>query len=167
MQTLEARCPKAASLREGLEETLILHKLGVAKLLRDRLRTTNMIESINGGLAHTTRRVIRWCNLSQRQRRIAAACMDIEEHSRNAIPQDWQWDGLLRALKRHGKTKNAILYPDKASGNFLTMVHSRLSWIGRKSYGIHPGFKYFRADVLLDFRQCVCTDRSSRQWSCQ
>ena len=44
--------------------------------------------------------------------------MDIEEHSRNAIPQDWQWDGLLRALKRHGKTKNAILYPDKASGNF-------------------------------------------------
>ncbi len=60
MQTLEDRCPKAAaSLREGLEETLTLHKLGVAKLLRDRLRTTNMIESINGGLAHTTRRVTR------------------------------------------------------------------------------------------------------------
>ena len=44
METLEDQCPKAAaSLREGLEETLTLHKLGVAKLLRDRLRTTNMI----------------------------------------------------------------------------------------------------------------------------
>ena len=90
MQTLEARYPKAASLREALEETLTLHKLGVAKLLRDRLRTTDMIESINGGLAHTTRRVPRWCNSSQRQRRVAAACMDIEEHSLNSILQDWQ-----------------------------------------------------------------------------
>ena len=82
METLEDRCPKAAaSLREGLEETLMLHKLGVAKVLRDRLRTTNIIESINGGLAHTTRRVIRWCNSNQRQRWIAAACLDIEENS--------------------------------------------------------------------------------------
>ena len=67
METLEDQCPKAASLREGLEETLTLHKLDVAKLLRDRLRTTNMIESINGGLAHTTRRVTRWCNSNQCQ----------------------------------------------------------------------------------------------------
>ena len=117
MQTLEARCPKAAtSLREGLEETLTLHKLGVAKLLRDRLRTTNMIESINGGLAYTTRRVTRWCNSNQRQRWIAAACLDIEENSLKAIPQDWQWEGLLRALKRHSQTKKYYLITPKASG---------------------------------------------------
>ena len=115
MQTLEDRCPKAASLREELEETLTLHKLGVAKLLRDRLRTTNIIESINGGLAHTTRRVTRWCNSNQRQRWIATACLDIEENSLNAIPQDWQWEGLLRALKRHSQTKKHYLIPSKAS----------------------------------------------------
>ena len=91
MQTLEARCPKeAASLREGLEERLTLHKLGVAKLLRDRLRTTNIIESINDEFAHTTRRVTRWCNSNQHQRWIVAACLNIKENSLNAIPQDWQ-----------------------------------------------------------------------------
>ncbi len=101
MGTLEDRCPKAAaSLREGLEETLTLHKLGVAKVLPDRLRTTNIIESINGGLAHTTRRVTRWCNSNQCQRWIAAACLDIEENSLKAIPQDWQWKGLLRLVAR-------------------------------------------------------------------
>ena len=106
MQVLDDRCPKAAaSLREGLEETLTLHKPGVPKLLRDRLRTTNMIVSINGALAHTTRKVTRWCNSNQRQRWIAAACLKIEEHSLNSIPQDWQWEGLLRALKRHGQIK--------------------------------------------------------------
>ncbi len=106
METLDDRCPKAAaSLREGLEETLTLHKPGVPKLLRDRLRTTNMIVSINGALAHTTRKVTRWCNSNQRQRWIAAACLKIEEHSLNSIPQDWQWEGLLRALKRHGQIK--------------------------------------------------------------
>ena len=37
--------PAAASLREGLEETLTLHKLGVTGLLRKTLSTTNPIES--------------------------------------------------------------------------------------------------------------------------
>jgi len=36
IETLVVRCPKAAaSLKEGFEETFTLHKLGVAKLLRD------------------------------------------------------------------------------------------------------------------------------------
>jgi len=35
----------AASLREGLEETLTVHKLEVAGLLRKTLQTTNPIES--------------------------------------------------------------------------------------------------------------------------
>ncbi len=48
MQIMEDQFLKAAaSLREGLEGTLTFHKLGVAKLLRDRLRTTNIIESIS------------------------------------------------------------------------------------------------------------------------
>ena len=103
---LEASCPAAAaSLNEGLEETLTLHKLHIPRQLRDRLRTTNIIESINSRLAHTTRRVTRWTNSDQRQRWIAAACLEIEQRSLKPIPQDWQWETLIRALKRHQKTK--------------------------------------------------------------
>lgn len=51
-EILDAHYPQAAaSLKEGLEETLTLHKLGIAKQLRDRLRTTNIFESINSRLA--------------------------------------------------------------------------------------------------------------------
>ena len=107
IQFLESRCPKAAaSLKEGLEETLTLHKLGLPKSLRDRLRTTNIIESVNSRLAHTTRRITRWSNSDQRQRWIAAACLDIEQRSLNPIPQDWQWETLLRGLERHERTKH-------------------------------------------------------------
>lgn len=103
---LEDRYPSAAnSLNEGLEQTLTLHKLGVPKSLRDRLRTTNIIESINSRLAHTTRRITRWTNSNQRQRWIAAACLDIEKRSLNPIPQDREWETLIRALKRHDQTK--------------------------------------------------------------
>ncbi len=107
IQVLESRCPNAAaSLKEGLEETLTLHKLGLPKSLRDRLRTTNIIESVNSRLAHTTRRITRWSNSDQRQRWIAAACLDIEQRSLNPIPQDWQWETLLRGLERHERTKH-------------------------------------------------------------
>ena len=106
IQSLDTQCPRAAnSLREGLEETLTLHKLEIPKRLRDRLRTTNIIESINSRLAHTTRRVTRWCNSNQRQRWIAAACLDIEQQSLNPIPQDWEWEHLLRALQRDHQTR--------------------------------------------------------------
>ena len=109
MTTLDAHYPQAAaSLKEGLEETLTLHKLGIAKQLRDRLRTTNIIESINSRLAHTTRRVTRWSNSDQRQRWISAACLDIEQRSLNPIPQDEQWEALIRALKRYDQTKKSV-----------------------------------------------------------
>lgn len=108
MTTLDAHYPQAAaSLKEGLEETLTLHKLGIAKKLRDRLRTTNITESINSRLAHTTHRVTRWSNSDQRQRWIAAACLDIEQRSLNPIPQDEHWEALIRALKRYDQTKKS------------------------------------------------------------
>ena len=45
IRLLEDHYPKVtASLKDGL----MLHRLGVHKLLRDRLRTTDIIESING-----------------------------------------------------------------------------------------------------------------------
>jgi putative transposase len=50
----------AASLREGLAETLTLVALGVDDALYRTLRTTNPIENLNGSIAHYTRNVKRW-----------------------------------------------------------------------------------------------------------
>lgn len=50
----------AASLREGLDETLTLIALGVDDALYRTLRTTNPIENLNGSIAHYTRNVKRW-----------------------------------------------------------------------------------------------------------
>ena len=50
----------AASLREGLEETLTLIALGIDAALYRTFRTTNAIENLNGLIAHYTRNVKRW-----------------------------------------------------------------------------------------------------------
>jgi putative transposase len=50
----------AASLREGLQETLTLIRLGIDGALYRTLRTTNPIENLNGLIAHYTRNVKRW-----------------------------------------------------------------------------------------------------------
>jgi putative transposase len=50
----------AASLREGLAETLTLTTLGIHGALYRTLRTTNPIENLNGLIGHYTRNVKRW-----------------------------------------------------------------------------------------------------------
>lgn len=50
----------AASLREGLEETLTLTRLGVGDALYRSLRTTNPIENLNSRIASYARNVKRW-----------------------------------------------------------------------------------------------------------
>lgn len=50
----------AASLREGMDETLTLIRLGVEDALYKTLRTTNPIENLNGRIAAHTRNVTRW-----------------------------------------------------------------------------------------------------------
>ncbi len=63
---LECRYPSAAaSLREGLEETLTVHKLKVPGLLRQTLCSTNPIESANSVARQTTGRVKNWQNRTQ------------------------------------------------------------------------------------------------------
>ena len=84
---LQATCRKEAyaaahSLAEGLEETLTLHRLGVAGELGCRLRTTNLIENINSRLGARTRRVTRRVNSDQRQRWIAMAIRETEPRLR-------------------------------------------------------------------------------------
>jgi transposase-like protein len=50
----------AASLREGLEETLTVLKLGLPPRLRRFFATTNAIENLIGTLRHVARNVKRW-----------------------------------------------------------------------------------------------------------
>jgi len=50
----------AASLREGLEETLTVHKLGLPATLRRTIATTNPVENMNGTIRRVARNVKRW-----------------------------------------------------------------------------------------------------------
>ena len=67
-----------ASLEEGLEETLTLHRLGLFTKLGTSFKTTNCIENVNKRLATKTDRVDRWQNSNQRQRWVATAMLEIE-----------------------------------------------------------------------------------------
>jgi putative transposase len=50
----------AASVREGLEETLTVLKLKLSKALQRTLATTNPVENLNGAIRRVTRNVKRW-----------------------------------------------------------------------------------------------------------
>jgi transposase-like protein len=68
----------AASLDEGFEETLTLHKLGLFSKLGRSFKTTNCIEGVHKQLARFTDRVDRWQNSDQRRRWVASAYLEIE-----------------------------------------------------------------------------------------
>ena len=77
--TLQEEYPSAAaSIREGLEETLTLIKLGVKGPLARSLRSTNPIENLNGSIRRTTRNVKRWRNGQMILRWIGTALQSAE-----------------------------------------------------------------------------------------
>lgn len=67
-----------ASLDEGLEETLTLHRLGVFRVLGPSLKTTNVLESIHARVASRTDKVDRWRNSEQKHRWLATTLLDLE-----------------------------------------------------------------------------------------
>jgi transposase-like protein len=74
-----------ASLDEGFEETLTLHRLGVFPLLGRSLKTTNVLESVNAQAEQRCGRVDRWTNSNHKQRWLAAALFDIEPRLRRLL----------------------------------------------------------------------------------
>jgi len=72
----------AASLREGLEETLTLHRLKIPEELRRSLRSTNLIENALSVAADLTRRVKRWRAGDMRLRWAAAGLLAAEKRFR-------------------------------------------------------------------------------------
>lgn len=70
----------ANSLLEGLEETLTLHRLGMAPELCRSLNSTNCIESVLSQLSQYTNKVDRWHNSYQLLRWTAASLLQIEPY---------------------------------------------------------------------------------------
>jgi transposase-like protein len=89
----------AASLREGLEETLTVVRLGVPDLLRRTLATTNPIESALSVAQNVTRRVKRWREGDMRQRWCVAGLMRAESKFRR-VKGYRHLSQLLQALDR-------------------------------------------------------------------
>jgi transposase-like protein len=72
----------AKSLDEGLEETLTLHRLGLAEELRLSFATTNVIESVQAHVGRLTDHVDHYRNSEQKQRWVATALLEIEPRLR-------------------------------------------------------------------------------------
>ena len=72
----------AASLREGLADTLTLSRLKVGGALYRSLRSTNLIENLNGSVAHFARNVRRWRGGAMIVRWVATAVREAEKKFR-------------------------------------------------------------------------------------
>jgi putative transposase len=89
----------AASLREGMEETLTVVRLGVPELLRRTLATTNPIESAFSVAENVTSRVKCWRDGDMRQRWCIAGLMRAESKFRR-VKGHRHMAQLLKALDR-------------------------------------------------------------------
>jgi transposase-like protein len=92
-----------ASLEEGLEETLTLHRLGLFKQLGTSFKTTNCIENIMRQLERYTGRVCYWKNSDQRRRWVATALLDMEPNLR--IVKGYKYLKELRMAMKKEKEK--------------------------------------------------------------
>jgi putative transposase len=87
----------AASMREGLEETLTVLKLGLPPTLRRFFATTNCIENLIGTVRHVTRNIKRWRDGDMRRRWIGLGLLRAAERFRR-IKRHRELDGLVTAL---------------------------------------------------------------------
>jgi len=93
----------AASLLEGLEETLTLHRLDVFPELGASFKTTNAIESVMARVEDKTARVDHWRTSDQKLRWCAAALLAAEAQFRRVKGHD-KLPLLKRALEKRGST---------------------------------------------------------------
>jgi transposase-like protein len=98
--SLEAVHPSAAaSLREGLDETLTLQRLGIRDALYRTLRSTNAIENLNSAVATYTRNVKRWRGGRMILRWVGAALAEAQRGFRRIRGHD-DLSKLVGALTR-------------------------------------------------------------------
>jgi transposase-like protein len=89
----------AASLEEGLNETLTLLELGLGDGLRRTLRSTNPIENLNATMERSCKRVCRWKNASMARRWAVSAALEAEAGFRRIRGHE-EIPKLLEALER-------------------------------------------------------------------
>ncbi len=96
----------AASVLEGLDETLTLQRLGVSGTLYKKLRSTNAIENLNSGIVTYSRNVKRWQGGSMVVRWVSAAIIEAEKKFRRV--QGWRdIKKLMQALDDIEKKQEA------------------------------------------------------------
>ena len=72
----------AASLREGLDETLTVLRFNLPPSLRRTFATTNAIENMNGSLRRIARNVKRWKDEGMIRRWVALGIVEAEKRFR-------------------------------------------------------------------------------------
>ena len=109
--SLHAQHPgAAASLKEGLDETLTVQGLGLTGALYRTLRTTNPIENLNGSIARYTRNVKRWKDGLMTLRWVASGLSDAQ--------------GRMRKLRGHREMKSLISALEERAP--IEVVHRKL-----------------------------------------
>jgi putative transposase len=96
----------AASLREGLDETLTVLSLGIGPTLRKSLATTNPIESTFSTVRRVSRRVTRWQSGTMALRWALAGTMEAEKTWRRLMGKA-DMPKLVSALRRRDLTRAA------------------------------------------------------------
>ena len=114
-EELERSWPDAAaSLREGMTETLTLMRLGITGKLAKTLASTNPIESMIGVVRHTQRNVKHWQNGDMRKRWTAAGMLQAEQQFRRIIGYS-DLAKLVTAIEARHATIEALENPQRSS----------------------------------------------------
>lgn len=105
----------AASLEEGLDETLAVKRLKLPRKLERQLSTTNAIENLMGAVRELARRVKRWRGGSMIQRWTVTAVADAAQRFRRVTGARDGMVALVRALTQHENTAVPVATKAKAA----------------------------------------------------
>ena len=95
----------AASLEEGLDETISVTRLRLSPKLERQLSTTNAIENLMGSVRRLSRRVKRWRDGKMIVRWTVTAVVDAATRFRRITGAREGMAELMSALARHGSAK--------------------------------------------------------------
>lgn len=113
----------AASLREGLDETLTLTRLGIHGNLKRTLQSTNPIESMIETVRRTSRNVKRWQSGDMCLRWTAAGMLEAERQFRRIVGYP-DLAKLAVAIERDLATHNTNTYNSTPNDEAATLAHA-------------------------------------------
>jgi transposase-like protein len=105
----------AASLEEGLDETITIKRLGLPRRLERQLSTTNAIENVIGSMRRLSARVKRWRGGKMILRWTVAAVADAATRFRRITGAREGMTALVRALKDHENALATVASRKKAA----------------------------------------------------